>query len=153
VTGGYITAATAERVYGVRVADGAVDAYATEALRTQAFSERVGRPATPQTGPPPGLHPIADALGVDALGAGEGRIRCACCGAGLCAADGDYKDAAVLRERPMPALAPEFAGDDVEMAGQMVFREFCCPACGVRFDTEIARATDPPLWDVRLAAL
>jgi N-methylhydantoinase B len=80
-----------------------------------------------------------------------GRIGCACCGADLCAADGNYKDAAVQREHAMPTLAPEFAGDDVEMAAQMVFREFFCPACGVRFDTEIARAGDPPLWDVRLA--
>jgi N-methylhydantoinase B len=145
VTSGHITAATAERVYGVRVAAGAVDEFATEALRTRAYSDRVGRPAAPRPGSPAGLSPIADALGV-----AGGRICCACCGADLCAAGGNYKDAAVRREHPMPELAPEFAGDDVEMAGQMVFREFCCPACGVRFDTEIARAGDPPLWDVRL---
>jgi acetone carboxylase gamma subunit len=32
-----------------------------------------------------------------------------------------------------------------------VFRGYACPSCGLLIQTELARPTDPPLWDIRLA--
>jgi acetone carboxylase gamma subunit len=32
----------------------------------------------------------------------------------------------------------------------VVFREFLCPVTGLRIDTEIARAGEPPLHDILL---
>jgi acetone carboxylase gamma subunit len=34
------------------------------------------------------------------------------------------------------------------MADLVVFRQWLCPGCGVRLDTEIARPADPWLHDV-----
>ncbi|MBI3248297.1 MAG: hypothetical protein HYZ50_17460 [Deltaproteobacteria bacterium] len=33
----------------------------------------------------------------------------------------------------------------------MVFRNYACPSCGLLSQTEMARSSDPPLWDMQLA--
>ncbi len=55
-----------------------------------------------------------------------------------------------MRETPARAVAPEFDAADVEIADQMVFREYICRVTGYRIDAEIARAGEPLLHDIRL---
>lgn len=33
----------------------------------------------------------------------------------------------------------------------MLLRSYACPSCGSLIQTELARPTDPPLWDIQLA--
>jgi len=32
----------------------------------------------------------------------------------------------------------------------MVLRSYACPSCGLLIQVDIARPTDPPLWDIQL---
>jgi N-methylhydantoinase B len=82
---------------------------------------------------------------------GKTSFGCVHCGHVLGPASENYKAHSRITEIPIAEVAPEFEASDVEMASKMVFREFICPGCGVRFDTEIARKGDPILWDIRLS--
>jgi N-methylhydantoinase B len=145
---GDLSLEAAERVYGVCfAAGGAVDLGATAAARSRARAQRMGAAPTREpaasAGDAPGL-----AVG-DELVLRGGRWACRC-GEDLGPQAGDYKTAARFREQGVRAVAPEFASDDPEMADLVVFREWLCPGCGVRFDTEIARRGDPWLHDVAI---
>jgi acetone carboxylase gamma subunit len=37
-----------------------------------------------------------------------------------------------------------------EVDDQMAYHSYICPGCGVLLDNELARADEPPFWDVRL---
>jgi acetone carboxylase gamma subunit len=37
-----------------------------------------------------------------------------------------------------------------ELDEEMTYRSYICPGCGVLLDNELARADEPPFWDVRL---
>lgn len=75
------------------------------------------------------------------------RFVCAC-GHDLAAGDTNFKEACAVRERSTADIGEGYASFAVEMAAQMCFREFFCPTCGVRLNTEVARVGDPFLWDV-----
>jgi N-methylhydantoinase B len=157
VRGGHFDAATAERVYGVVIADGAeVDAAATSLRRASLRRARLAAAAEPQE-PDAGTSLSTGAFAIrigEVLGVAEShgarRFGCQACGHPLGPTDANYKDACATIETPIASFAPEFATDDEEMAANVVLREFLCPSCGLRCDTEIARAGDPPLLDVRL---
>jgi N-methylhydantoinase B len=138
-------AAATERVYGVVLSDGAVDAEATERARRAALAERLGREPGDEVDPPAGAQRVGDILHVV-----DGRWWCN--GADLGAVAENYKDAAVVREVRARDIAPEFAVPEYahEMADRVVFREFLCPVTGYRIDTELARVDDPPLHDIVL---
>jgi N-methylhydantoinase B len=137
---------TAERVYGVVIRNGSVDAQATARARLEARSQRLGgaEPAE-EVAPPPGAERVGELLFVV-----DGRWWCN--GADLGAVSQSYKDAAVVREFPARKIAPEFEVPEYAhaMADRMVFREFVCPRTGFRIDTELARADQPPLQDIVL---
>ena len=134
-------------VYGVVIRDGALDASATQAARRSALRSRAG-----QDLPRPDELPITDAEPIgDRLGILAGVYVCTACGQELGSVDKNYKESTLILQRPTNDIAPEFAGDDLEMADQMLFREFLCPGCGIRHDTEIAKVGDPVLWDLRHA--
>jgi acetone carboxylase gamma subunit len=57
-----------------------------------------------------------------------------------------------MRERPVREIAPEFNVSESEISSKVVFREFLCPNCGLRIDTEIARVGDPVQADLLLVA-
>ncbi|MGV0833983.1 acetone carboxylase subunit gamma [Mycolicibacterium thermoresistibile] len=90
-------------------------------------------------------RPIADTL---VHNPADATFSCASCGHDLGAATSNYKERATLRETPMTATGSEFALPDSPIASKMVFREFFCPGCGLRLDTEISRAGDPLLHDI-----
>ncbi len=148
VSRGDLSAETASRVFGVVLtSDGGVDTAATATLRRSMRAERLGLE--------PSRDPAAHDELCDGLVVGDAlvlRHDCwACrCGKDLGAASANYKDRAVLAESPVQLLAPEFVSDDPEMADLMVLRQFLCPGCGVRIDTELVRKGDPVLHDVRI---
>jgi N-methylhydantoinase B len=143
VAGGRLTPEAAERVYGLVVSDDAVDVAATQARREERLRERLGAAPGPEVDPPAGGRAIGDVLHVV-----DGRWWSNGCDLG--AVGDNYRDQCVLRETPARLIAPEFEAADVEMADQMVFREYFCPATGYRIDAELARVGEPLLHDIRL---
>jgi len=136
----------AERVYGVVVRDGEVDEAATAKTRRAMQSERLGgtEPGE-EVSAPEGAQRVGELLYVVA-----GRWWCN--GADLGAVEENYKLGARMRELAVDEVAPEFAAPEyaADMAAKVVFREFLCPVTGLRIDTELARAGEPPLHDVML---
>jgi N-methylhydantoinase B len=146
IESGDLTARAAERVYGARFSgEGRLDPTATRAARRRLRAERVGsdleRDPVEAGGRTRGLA-VGDQL---VLEGGQWACRC---GEHLGGQESNYKAGAIFKEEPVRAVAPEFQTDDPEMADLMVFRQWLCPGCGVRLDTEIARRGDPWLYDV-----
>ncbi|HEX6714372.1 MAG TPA: acetone carboxylase subunit gamma, partial [Thermoleophilaceae bacterium] len=71
-------------------------------------------------------------------------------GADLGPVSANYREQCVVRETAARLIAPEFDAQDIEMADQVVFREYLCPVTGYRIDAELARAGEPLLHDIRL---
>lgn len=71
------------------------------------------------------------------------------CGHSLGTGKVNFKDGCKVQQSPTSSIGPGYASSDPEMAGKMCFREFFCPACGIRQATEIARIGDPFLWDIQ----
>ena len=141
-----LTAEAAERVYGVVVRDGAVDEPATQRSRVALRRERLnGSEPGEAVVAPTGARRVGDLLHVV-----EGRWWCN--GADLGPITGNYREHAVLRETAMRNVAPEYAAHDVEMADQIVLREYLCPVTGYRIDAELARAGEPLLHDLAIGA-
>lgn len=76
-------------------------------------------------------------------------LRCSC-GHVLGPAERPYKELSLEARRPLQALGPQV---DPDRLGEDRFelREYCCPACLVLYETEVARPSDPLLVDVELA--
>jgi N-methylhydantoinase B len=146
VRSGRLDAAAAERVYGVVTAGDAFDEAATIERRRAMRRERLGgaEPADVER-PPAAARPIGELLHVV-----DGRWWCN--GADLGAVADNYRERCALREVPARTVAPEFAATDIEIADQIVLREYLCPATGYRIDAEIAKAGEPLLHDIRLEA-
>jgi N-methylhydantoinase B len=135
---------TAERVYGVVIRDGSLDMQATSERRRALLSERLdGAEPGELVEPPAGARQVGDLLHVV-----DGRWWCN--GADLGPASANYREQCRMHETPARLIAPEFDAHDVEMADQIVFREYLCPVTGFRIDAELARAGEPLLQDIRL---
>jgi N-methylhydantoinase B len=134
----------ARRVYGVVIAAGVLDEDATDARRRALLSERLdGAEPGDSVDPPAGARRVGDILHAVA-----GRWWCN--GADLGAVGSNYREQCLLRETPARKIAPEFDAHDIEMADQVVFREYLCPVTGYRIDAELARAGEPLLHDICL---
>jgi N-methylhydantoinase B len=143
VAGG-LSHAVARRVYGVLIADGVLDEDATDARRRALLRERLdGAEPGDTVDPPAGARRIGDVLHAVA-----GRWWCN--GADLGAVGSNYRERCLMRETPARKIAPEFDAHDIEMADQVVLREYLCPVTGYRIDAELARAGEPLLHDIRL---
>lgn len=146
---GEILRDAATRVFGVVFdARGELDPAATAALRRSMRAQRMGR--DPLRDPSPVDRPCDGLVVGDALVRHAGRWACRC-GEDLGEGQANYKDNTICREAPVQQLAPEFVSDDPAMADLMVVRQWLCPGCGVRLDTELARVGDPVLHDVIIA--
>jgi N-methylhydantoinase B len=73
-----------------------------------------------------------------------------CNGADLGPVAGNYREHCIVNETAVRMIAPEFDAHDIEMADQIVFREYVCPVTGYRIDAELARAGEPLLHDIQL---
>jgi acetone carboxylase gamma subunit len=54
-------------------------------------------------------------------------------------------------ERSMKETNPYVLDPKTYVDDKMVFRSYACPSCGLLLQIEMARPTDPPLWDIQLA--
>jgi N-methylhydantoinase B len=137
---------TAERIYGVAAGADGVDEAATTELRRVRLRERLrGTEPGEPVAPPEHARAVGDLLHVV-----DGRWWCN--GADLGPASGNYREHVLVLDTPARLIAPEFDAHDVEMADQIVFREYLCPVTGHRIDAELARAGEPLLQDIRLEA-
>jgi acetone carboxylase gamma subunit len=83
------------------------------------------------------------------LADGALRLRCRC-GHVLGPADRSPKLGAAMARLPVQAIGPEVNPHAVGGA-RFELREFYCPACFTRLETEIARPGDPVVDDARIA--
>jgi N-methylhydantoinase B len=145
----------AKRTYGVVLtADGAVDAAATKAERERIRAlrrEAVGAvtPASVQS-----WHADRDGIRVaEAVycerHAGSLRLRCRC-GYVLGPAHESAKTCAAMARLPIQTIGPEVNPHAVNGA-RFELREFYCPSCMTRLETEIARPDDPVVDDARIS--
>jgi N-methylhydantoinase B len=143
VLAGLISREAAEAVYGVVIADGSVDAAATELARSRLREERTAdtvrsAPARPRQNAAHtegAAHPLRENLELQ-RGADGSWICCTECGHRLCGADEEWT-AAAHRVRLDPTRAgPRMA----PLVGLYVLEQYSCPSCGALFDTTIADA-------------
>ena len=81
----------------------------------------------------------------------EGGAYVCRCGHQLGSAARNFKEYTLMEEGPV-----HDAGLRVNPYGvgnRFVFRQFYCPACLVRLETEIALKDEPILWDIELSAV
>jgi N-methylhydantoinase B len=133
IVAGYVTEGHAREVYGVVVdGEGALDAAATAARREQVRSERIGAvPAKPLSAPP--------SVGV-ALARENGAWSCASCDERLADADANWRDGAVLNERPIAERYEQLemiVRDRVE-GPRVTIREHFCPGCAASLGVDVA---------------
>jgi N-methylhydantoinase B len=79
----------------------------------------------------------------------DGSQKFVCrCGHALGDAKRNFKELALMEEGPVHdaglRVNPYAVGD------RFVFRQFYCPGCLVRLETEVALKDDPVLWDIEI---
>jgi N-methylhydantoinase B len=94
-----------------------------------------------------GAETIADAYVIDR---DEGVFRCHRCATDLGALDGNPKLAMASRERPTHSLDPSYPEVSKFVDDEVVFRDYCCPGCGVRLATETGYPGEAPFHELRL---
>jgi len=55
-----------------------------------------------------------------------------------------------VRERPTQSLKPGYPDPAKFVDQEVVFRDFCCPGCGVRLATEVGYPGEAPFQELRL---
>jgi N-methylhydantoinase B len=154
VAKGLVSPEIARSVYGVVVADGALDEKGTEEQRALARKARLAESRAPESPSGGGtveggrvLHPVSDT--VEAVEAdGERSLRCAVCNYRFGSYEEDHKRAALRRELPLTTTSrhnhltlPEF-----------VLREYSCPGCGTSIAVDVQRTDEPVLDESSLVA-
>ncbi len=80
-----------------------------------------------------------------------GMIVCRRCGRTLCSARQNFKDGAVVKERPIEDANPLIVDPRIFIDDEVVFRQYFCPGCATLLETEVILATSPPVWDKQLS--
>jgi N-methylhydantoinase B len=154
VASGAQTADAADRVYGVvLLPSGEADAGATAVRRTELLAARLAAATVPShVETVPGDAPLELLGGELALVEHQGgRHFVTVTGRALLGpADGNFKDGCAVLERPIRALAPEFATHEGRAGLTIRYREYLCPVTGCRVETEILREGGEPLHDMAL---
>ena len=153
-----VTPESAREIYGVVINDDALDAAATEALRSE---RRAARKSFPRDDALPLrtlrgklLREVTANLAVRSDPASTGRARkrwcCLACANDLGPIDSNYKHACAKLESPVAASNPHVGDPKRYIDPDPVFRQFFCPACGRLIENEIALAGDPVLQDIQI---
>ncbi len=149
VVAGMVSAAAAEELCGVVLADGAVDAAATESRRAELRESRSSWSGTPSGRQVSGDGaPLGSRLRLVDDG-GEQVIACDC-GTVLAGAGENWKDGALSREAPLQegnALIPD---PNRIVDDEVVIRQYACPSCLRLIDNEVCRSSEERLWDIKL---
>jgi N-methylhydantoinase B len=149
IANGVLSAATAERVYGVVPGDGA----RTRAQRAERLAARLAGavpPAVPLETVPADM-PLRVLAGELAMVERDGRPEAFVTVAGravLAPAGGNFKDGCAVLERPLRTVALEFTTRPGRAGYLMRYREYLCPVTGLRVDSEILVDGDEALHDI-----
>ncbi|MEW6300286.1 MAG: hydantoinase B/oxoprolinase family protein, partial [Thermodesulfobacteriota bacterium] len=146
---GNVTPEWAQEAYGVVLdQDLRVDTAATEKRRAELRRARVAGVLPRERGrvDPARARRIAEGLLL-----ADGTIACGKCTYEICPAGENYKLYCAVIERPVTAANPHILDPKVYVDDEIVWRGYACPSCGLLLQGEIARPTDPPLWDIQLA--
>src|SRR5690606_28804921 len=135
VAAGALSADAANRVYGVVLHSGAVDALATDARRAQLLQERLAAASVPDD-----VRTAPDAAELRLLGGelalveheGVWHFATATGRALLAPATGNYKDGCAVLERPVRELGHEYATHEARAGYNVRYREYLCPLTGLR---------------------
>jgi N-methylhydantoinase B len=130
---GYVTPVHAREIYGVILdGDAEVDATAPEARRAEIRRERIGVDPPKEAMAPP-------SVGIS-LARDDDAWSCVSCDERLADAGGNWRDGAVLREKP---IAERFA--ELEMLvrdrteePRVMMREYFCPGCAASLGVDVA---------------
>ena len=79
---------------------------------------------------------------------GSAVIQCAC-GQILCDASRNFKDGTLMEEGLVKEAGPHV--NEFDVAQRFVFRQFYCPGCLRRLETEVCLKDEPILHDVQVA--
>ena len=110
---------------------------------------RSDRPTVSQAAEGSTLAELSEHLAIVGT-AGGAVIVCAQCRTALASAEDDYKSGCIREDLPLTSAGPRVGNTEDFLNSPMQFRCFYCPSCGRRLATEIARAGDDVLDDVRL---
>jgi N-methylhydantoinase B len=144
---GYVNADDADRIYGVVLAkDGSSDDAASSKLRTERFIKRLGVAGRRESSlesartPVQGEESIGDVYLIDRE---AGAFACYRCGTSLGHLNGDPKEHMAVAERSVEELNPGWNPPSAYVDDEVIWRDLCCPGCGVRLATEVAYPGDP----------
>jgi N-methylhydantoinase B len=147
---GSITAEWAYEAYGVVLdGQGHTDMEATEARRMKLRKARLRKAPKRQRRKLDPAHARRIAEGLLLV---DGVIACSKCAKEICAATENYKLHCAVTEQPVTAANSYILNPKIYVDDKMVFLSYACPSCGLLLQIEIARPTDPPLWDIQLAS-
>ena len=142
VAEGNVSAADAQRVYAVALGvDGSALLEATADLRRLRFLERLraGGHDVAELAPPRDVHAGEESIGdVYLIDRARGTFACYRCATNLGDLDADPKLAMVVAERPVEDLNPGWHPPADYVDDEVVWRDYCCPGCGVRLTAEVA---------------
>lgn len=133
---GLVTADSAEAFYGVVLAGERVDELATQTLRDDMRTARLGvqvKRAPPAAECAPAISASAD---------GQWVCRCS---EPLSAVEADWKAGARMR-----IIDPAVSGQRLLLHADLELREYCCPACATMLSIEVARRDQAALSEMEL---
>jgi N-methylhydantoinase B len=150
-----VSAEWAERIYGVVIRDGRIDADGTAARRQALLEERRQAAGSPAAVPAPdawdaerdGVR-LSETLFYDL--AGDEPVQRCSCGHVLGSAEDSFKELAASARFPVQHVGPEVDPYDIG-GGRFEAREFYCPNCWTLLNVEIARPGDAVIHDARLS--
>lgn len=152
VADGAVSPQAADDLYAVKLTDGAADHEATAKLRERRLLERLRDAGAerdslvPLKEVPEGAETIGDAYLIDRE---AGVLRCHRCATDLGGLESNHREQMALLERPTTTLSPSHPDPARFVDDEVVWRDFCCPGCGVRLATEVAYPGDGPFHELR----
>jgi N-methylhydantoinase B len=147
---GFVSRKEAERLYGVVVHNGEIDLAQTSQLRAAIRAKRLGQSEAPSFESTLMDDPSNSVRINDYLRIQDRRVRCRRCGQDHCGGDENYKKALIMKVVPVTALSPVNRDPNDYIDEPIEFRLFICPGCGTQVETEVALASEAPIWDVQL---
>ena len=135
---GLVSAAAADRIYGVSLDGGAPNSAATETRRAALRADRLGHAATRIAKPGTLGGPAVS----EYLAWREDAVVCTRCEQAFLTAAGHWKNQAARRLVP-----PGKYGRHRESLQGIMLLELLCPACGTLLDQDLVRGDEEPLKD------
>jgi N-methylhydantoinase B len=132
VVNGYVTGDHAHEIYGVVMDGEAFDVAATEARRAEIRRQRIGRDPAKQA-------QLPRSVGIS-LARENGSWTCAACEEMLAAESENWREGAVLKEKPIAERYAELGMlvRDRKESPRVTMREYFCPGCASALGVDVA---------------